>query len=134
MGTARALVVAALLALGWVSVCAQPVVPAPAPAIESGSTVSIEYTLKDDAGQVLDSNEGRPPLRYVHGRQEIVPGLERALGGMRAGEEKQVTVSPGDAYGDVDPAAVAEVPKDLVPADSRVAGAQLMARGPETRC
>jgi FKBP-type peptidyl-prolyl cis-trans isomerase SlyD len=103
----------------------------PALAIESGSTVSIEYTLKDDAGQVLDSNQGRPPLRYVQGRQEIVPGLERALSGMHAGEEKQVTVPPADAYGDVDPAAVAEVPKDMVPADARVVGAELMARGPQ---
>jgi FKBP-type peptidyl-prolyl cis-trans isomerase SlyD len=131
MGTARALVVAALLALGCVPVCAQPVAPPPAAAIEAGSRVSIEYTLKDDAGQVLDSNQGRPPLRYVQGRQEIVPGLERALSGMHAGEEKQVTVPPADAYGDVDPAAVAEVPKDLVPADSRVVGAELMARGPQ---
>ena len=80
---------------------------------------------------VLDSNQGRPPLTYVQGRQEIVPGLERALSGMHAGEEKQVTVPPADGYGDVDPAAVAEVPKDLVPADARVAGTELMARGPQ---
>ena len=100
-------------------------------AIEAGSTVSIEYTLRDGAGQVLDSNQGRPPLTYVQGRQEIVPGLERALSGMHAGEEKQVTVPPADGYGDVDPAAVAEVPKDLVPADARVAGTELMARGPQ---
>jgi FKBP-type peptidyl-prolyl cis-trans isomerase SlyD len=137
MGKARALVVAALLATGPAPVCAQPVAPtpapapAPAPAIETGAKVSIEYTLRDDAGQVLDSNQGRPPLTYVQGRQEIVPGLERALSGMHAGEEKQVTVPPADAYGDVEPGAVAEVPKDLVPADSRVAGAELMARGPQ---
>jgi FKBP-type peptidyl-prolyl cis-trans isomerase SlyD len=131
MGRAGALVVAALLATGLAPARAQPVAPAPAPAVEAGSRVAIEYTLRDDAGTLLDSNQGRPPLTYVQGRQEIVPGLERALGGMHAGEEKQVTVAPADGYGDVDPAAVAEVPKDLVPADARVAGTELVARGPQ---
>ena len=78
--------------------------------IESGTTVEITYTLKDEAGEVLDSSEGQAPLRYVHGRREIVPGLERALDGLRAGDERQVTVAAADAYGPVDPAAVAEVP------------------------
>jgi FKBP-type peptidyl-prolyl cis-trans isomerase SlyD len=135
MSRAGAFVVAALLATGLASAWAQPATPtptpAPAPTVEAGSKVSIEYTLRDDAGMVIDSNQGRPPLTYVQGRQEIVPGLERALNGMHAGEEKQVTVPPADAYGDVDPAAVAEVPKDLVPADARVAGTELMARGPQ---
>jgi FKBP-type peptidyl-prolyl cis-trans isomerase SlyD len=131
MGRAGALVVAAFLLAG--PVCAQPAAPppAPAPAIETGAKVSIHYVLRDDAGQVLDSNQDRPPLTYVQGRHEIVPGLERALSGMHAGEEKQVTVPPADGYGDVDPAAVAEVPKDMVPADARVVGTELMARGPE---
>jgi FKBP-type peptidyl-prolyl cis-trans isomerase SlyD len=137
MSRAGALMVAALLATGLAPAWAQPVspppapAPAPAPAVEAGSKVSIEYTLRDDAGMVLDSNQGRSPLTYVQGREEIVPGLERALSGMHAGEEKQVTVPPADAYGDVDPAAVAEVPKDLVPAEARVAGTELMARGPQ---
>jgi FKBP-type peptidyl-prolyl cis-trans isomerase SlyD len=131
MSKAGALAVAAFLATGLAPASAQTAAPAPAPAVEAGSKVSIEYTLRDDAGKVLDSNEGRPPLAYVQGQQQIVPGLERALSGMHAGEEKQVTVPPVDGYGDVDPAAVAEVPKDLVPADARVVGTELMARGPQ---
>src|SRR5262245_12331781 len=131
MSRAGALAVAALLAMGLASAHAQTVAPLPAPGIETGSKVSIEYTLRDDAGKVLDSNQGRLPLTFVQGHQEIVPGLERALSGMHAGEVKQVTVLPVDGYGDVDPAAVAEVPKDLVPADARVVGTELMARGPQ---
>lgn len=97
-------------------------------AIESGTTVQITYTLTDDAGEVLDSNEGQAPLRYVHGRQEIVPGLERALDGLRAGDERRVTVPAADAYGPVDPGAVAEVPRQTVPADALVPGTELVAR------
>lgn len=96
--------------------------------IEPGSMVRLEYTLKDEAGKVLDSNKGRDPLTYTHGEQQIVPGLERALTGMRAGDEKQVTVKPEDGYGPLDPAAQTEVPKDLLPPDARTVGAQLVAR------
>src|SRR5262245_37142420 len=106
MSRARVLSVATLLAMGLASAHAQTVTPPPAAAIEAGSKVSIEYTLRDEAGKILDSNEGRLPLTFVQGQQEIVPGLERALSGMHAGEEKQVTVLPGDGYGNVDPAAV----------------------------
>jgi FKBP-type peptidyl-prolyl cis-trans isomerase SlyD len=102
-----------------------------APAIEAGSKVLLEYTLRDDDGKVLDSNKGRDPLTYVQGEQQIVPGLERALNGMHAGEEKQVVLAPAEGYGTVDPQAVAEVPKQLIPADSLSVGAELLARSRE---
>ena len=98
------------------------------PAIESGSTVQLEYTLKDDAGAVLDSNHGQEPLTYVHGRHQIVPGLEQALGGMHAGDQRSVTVAAKDAYGAADPTAVAEVPKQSIPPDALVPGTWLTAQ------
>ncbi len=61
--------------------------------------VSIEYTLKDDAGEVLDSSEAGTPLVYMHGAGNIVPGLERALEGKGVGDAVQVVVSPDDGYG-----------------------------------
>lgn len=99
--------------------------------IENGSTVQILYTLKDDGGAVIDSNEGRGPLTYVHGESQIIPGLEHALRGMHAGERAQVTVKPEDAYGNADPAAVIEVPKQLLPPKSLVPGTQLVAQKPD---
>jgi FKBP-type peptidyl-prolyl cis-trans isomerase SlyD len=101
------------------------------PAIEAGSKVSLEYTLRDDDGKVLDSNKGRDPLKYVHGEQQIVPGLEKALSGMHAGEAKEVVLAPAEGYGAVDPQAVAEVPKQLIPADALSVGAELLARSRE---
>jgi len=101
------------------------------PAIQNGSTVQIEYTLKDDRGTLLDSSTDEAPLTYVQGEEQLIPGLERALHGMRAGEEKQVVVWPSDGYGDVDPAAIAEVRKESIPEGALTVGAQIMAKGSE---
>jgi FKBP-type peptidyl-prolyl cis-trans isomerase SlyD len=99
-------------------------------AIQNGSTVQLEYTLKDDRGTLLDAN-GETPLTYVQGEQQLIPGLEKALHGMRAGEEKHVVVWPSDGYGDIDPAAIAEVRKESIPEGALTVGAQLMAKGSE---
>lgn len=107
--------------------------PAPSPAapnssIENGSTVQLEFTLSDDRGNVLDSNKGQEPLTYVHGDQQLISGLEKQLVGLHKGDEKKVVLKPEDAFGAVDPAAQAEVPKDQLPPDALVVGTQLMAR------
>lgn len=63
--------------------------------------VSIHYTLKNDAGEVLDSSAGAEPLVYLHGFGNIIPGLEDALLDRKAGDSLQVTVQPQDGYGEV---------------------------------
>lgn len=108
-----------------------PAAATPRIAIATGSTVRLEYILTDDAGTVLDSNKGREPLTYTQGEQQIIPGLELALAGLLAGDEKQVTVKPEDGYGPIDPAAQAEVPKETLPADALTVGTRLMARSPD---
>jgi FKBP-type peptidyl-prolyl cis-trans isomerase SlyD len=99
--------------------------------VKNGATVSIEYTLTSEDGRVIESNKGKDPLRYVDGRSQIIPGLEKALEGMKAGTEKKVTVKPEEAYGQVDPKAYREVPKESVPADSLKAGSTLFAKNAE---
>ena len=83
--------------------------------VTDGMVVSIDYTLTVD-GKVVDSSQGRSPLRYVHGRRQIIRGLERALEGLRVGDTKEVTVKPEDAYGAVNPTLVMEVTKASLPA------------------
>jgi FKBP-type peptidyl-prolyl cis-trans isomerase SlyD len=68
--------------------------------ISDGKAVQIDYTLKDDEGQVLDSSEGRQPLAYLHGAGNIIPGLEEALEGKDAGDTLSVVVAPEDGYGE----------------------------------
>ena len=110
---------------------APPAATSTAAPIEDGSTVQLEYTLKDDAGTVLDSNKGQTPLTFVQGEAHMLPGLEKQLAGMHAGEEKQVVLKPDEAYGPVDPSAQTEVPKELMPAEGLTVGARLLARSSE---
>ncbi len=116
------------LALGVAGAQEKEKEKATSPAIENGAKVQLEYTLKDDGGKVLDSNKGQEPLTYTQGQKQIIPGLEQALSGMHAGEEKKVTIKPVDAYGEVNPKAVTEVPKEMLPPDALTVGTELMAQ------
>lgn len=100
----------------------------PAGAIQEGSLVSIEYTLTDDAGAVIDTNVGKEPLTYIQGAGQIVPGLERELLGLKLGEQKKVKVKPEDGYGMPDEKAFRELPKEQLPAEALKVGAMLMSR------
>jgi FKBP-type peptidyl-prolyl cis-trans isomerase SlyD len=118
----------ALVAL-WVLLAAAPAGAQPSPAVEKGSSVKMEYTLKDDKGQVLDSSDGKEPIAFVQGAHQIIPGLDKALLGMKVGDTKKVTVKPDEGYGVVDPKAETEVPKDALPKGADVVGTRLLARG-----
>ncbi len=87
--------------------------------VEDDIVVSLNYTLTVD-GQVIDASEENDPLEYIQGYQNIIPGLEREMAGMKIGESKEVTVQPRDGYGDVDPDAVIEVPRKEFPKDFEV--------------
>lgn len=83
--------------------------------IADKKVVHIDYVLKTDGGEVVDSSEGQQPLAYLHGSGQIVPGLERALTGLSAGESKDVVVEPADGYGDRDPDGVFGIPRSAFP-------------------
>ena len=76
--------------------------------------VAIDYSLRVD-NEVIDSSAGHEPLEYLQGRQNIIPGLEKELLGMAIGESKEVSVSPAEGYGEHDPEAFMEVPKNQFP-------------------
>jgi len=66
---------------------------------KADTVVSIDYTLKGNDGEVIDTSEGREPLAYLHGHGNIVPGLEKALEGKSEGEDVKVKVEPEEGYG-----------------------------------
>ncbi len=101
--------------------------------IEAGSTVGIEYTLSLEDGAKVDSNVGGEMLRFEQGSGGIIPGLDKELPGMEVGESKQVTVTPEEGYGPVNPAAFNEVPVSELPEDAREVGTDLMSRDAEGR-
>ena len=99
--------------------------------IAPGKTVSIEYTLTLDANEVVDTNVDREPLTYTHGDGGLIAGLEDAMEGMTVGESKKVTVQPEAAYGEPDPEAFVEVPRDHLPPEAWEIGVQVGVRGPQ---
>ena len=72
----------------------------------------IEYTVKNSKGDVVDSNVGGDLLEFIAGQGQIIPGLEKAIDGMEAGEEKTVTVTANEAYGERNEEWVETLPKD----------------------
>lgn len=99
--------------------------------ISADKVVLINYTLTDDAGEILDSSEGQEPLPYLHGHGNIVPGLEAGLEGLKVGDKKQVTVAPEDGYGEPSDDAIHKVPQSEFPAEiPREVGLQIFAEGP----
>lgn len=78
--------------------------------------VSIEYTLTVES-EVVDSTEGDEPLQFLQGHQNIIPGLERELTGMKIGESKKVVVPPAEAYGALDPENIVDVPRSEFPTE-----------------
>jgi len=67
--------------------------------ISKDSVVTMNYTLKNDAGEVMDTSEGRTPLVYLHGVGALIPGLENELNGKAIADKLSVVIAPEDAYG-----------------------------------
>lgn len=93
--------------------------------------VSMDYTLTV-GGKTVESSKDAEPIQFIQGKGQIVPGLEKALYGMATGENKQVTVAPADGYGERDPQAIADFPRDEFPADiPLVPGVELQLKNQE---
>lgn len=99
--------------------------------IESNKVISIDYTLKDDDGNVIDTSTGAEPLVYLHGASNIIPGLESELAGKAVGEELSVRVPPEQGYGVRDDSKKQGVPKDMFGDEEIKVGAQYHAAGPD---
>lgn len=96
--------------------------------IAKNAVAALEYTLKNDGGEVLDTSDGRGPLNYLHGAENLIPGLEAELEGKGAGDELSVRIAPTDAYGERDEEMLQTVSRDVMPDDAEIeVGMQLQA-------
>jgi len=89
--------------------------------IKNGYKVKVEYEGRFPEGEVFDSTQkhGGEPLEFIPGSRMLVPGFEKAVIGMKKGEEKEVTLKPEEAYGEVNPEFVQEVPKANFPPEAK---------------
>jgi FKBP-type peptidyl-prolyl cis-trans isomerase SlyD len=96
--------------------------------VEENAVVTIAYTLKNGEGEVLDSSENNGDLSYLHGHQNIVPGLEKELAGKAVGEQVDTTVPPDEGYGERRDDLVFAVPRDRLPEGELELGMQFRAQ------
>jgi FKBP-type peptidyl-prolyl cis-trans isomerase SlyD len=82
--------------------------------------VCMDYTIRLGNGRMVETSVGHEPLTYLHGRRQIVPGVEKAVEGLEPGALLEVVVPPGEAYGDRDPAGVFVVPRAAFPVGEEV--------------
>ena len=100
--------------------------------VEKNRVVSIEYELKNAKGDVIDSSIGSDTLEYLHGNQNLIPGLERELEGKKVNDSLTCTIAPADAYGERDDELVFNVPRaDFADADKIEVGMQFQAQQPD---
>lgn len=100
--------------------------------IDARCVVSIHYQLTNDAGDALDASAEGEPLVYLHGAQNLIPGLEAALQGRAAGDSFKVSVQPEDAYGPYRAELVRTLARDLFKGvDVIEPGMQFQAQSPE---
>jgi len=76
--------------------------------IDEGSLVSLDVSLYDAQGNLLEQSE--EPLVYLAGHDDILPGIEAALMGKQAGDKVMLQLEPEEAFGDYDPGLVLLVP------------------------
>jgi len=100
--------------------------------ITQDQVVSIHYTLRNDAGEIIDSSSGGEPLAYLHGHGHLIQGLERELTGKKAGERLEVKIAPADGYGEYDGDLVQRVPRRSLKGIANVkVGMRLQVQTPE---
>jgi FKBP-type peptidyl-prolyl cis-trans isomerase 2 len=83
----------------------------------NGDTVQVNYTGKLADGTVFDSSVGREPLEFTLGADQMIPGFEKAVFGMKVGEKKTVTIPVDEAYGPYRDDLVAEISRERLPSD-----------------
>lgn len=81
--------------------------------IQANAVVSIDYTLKNDAGNVLDQSTPDAPLSYLHGHNNLISGLESALEGKLQGDQVTAVIPPEEAYGVYNASLIEAVPRQM---------------------
>jgi len=78
--------------------------------ISEKTAVTINYTLKDNEGNLLDTSEEQGPMTYIHGLGHLLPALEEKLNGKAAGDKVEATLEPSEGYGEYDETLIYSVP------------------------
>jgi FKBP-type peptidyl-prolyl cis-trans isomerase SlyD len=99
--------------------------------IKENVFVSFDYRLTLDSGEEVDKSPSGQPLGFITGAGQIIPGLERKMIGMSAGDSVKISVEPENAYGLVNPELFQEVKREQFPSDMEIKpGMTFQSQGP----
>ena len=87
--------------------------------IEQNKVVEFCYELEVE-GAVVDQTTKERPLDYIHGTGSLLPKLEATIEGMEPGDRFDVTISPADGYGEVEPERIIDLPKSAFEVNGEV--------------
>lgn len=100
--------------------------------VQENQVVTINYTLKDDNGNIIDSTYDNKPFSFLSGNDQILPELEKEIGSMIIGSNKSVKLPPEKGYGSYKEEAVQTVKREEFPNDVELdVGMSFMANTPE---
>jgi FKBP-type peptidyl-prolyl cis-trans isomerase SlyD len=101
-------------------------------AIAPNKVITMNFTLKDDDGNILDTTDSGGPFSYLSGNNMVLPKLEEAVSGMIIGTKKHLKLDAKDGYGEYNDDAVQAVGKENFPEDFVLeAGREYMASNPD---
>jgi FKBP-type peptidyl-prolyl cis-trans isomerase SlyD len=92
---------------------------------------SVEYTVKNEKGEVVDTNVGGAPLEFISGKQQMIPGFEKAVTEMSVGEEKEVKIPSSEAYGEYREDLTQTLPREQFEGIELQKGMTLYGQGPD---
>ncbi len=98
----------------------------PRPEAMPGSRVSLHFSLSlTDGTPAFDTED--EPLSCTLGDGTLLPGLELALYGLRAGEEQTLTLTPEQAWGERQQELIKDMPRGDFPAQADLEPGQILA-------
>ena len=98
--------------------------------MKPGDKVKVHYTGTLNDGSVFDSSEGKAPLEFTIGQNQVIPGFENGVKDMKLNDEKTIKINPAEAYGEKNDQLIVSVPKNKFPPNMQVGG-MLLLKGPQ---
>ena len=93
---------------------------------EKDKVVTFHYTLKNAEGEQMETSRDKQPMTYLHGANNIIPGLEKAMEGHAAKDEFSVTVEPEEAYGRRNEGNVQRIPLKRLKGIGKISPGQIL--------
>lgn len=82
--------------------------------VKKGDVVRLHYTIRTKDGKEFDSSSPGEPITFEVGRGEVILGVEEGVIGMEVGEKKEITISPGEGFGERNEEFIYKAPKDIL--------------------